>query len=198
MRGHYPKPKVHGANMGPIWGRQEPDGPHVGPMNLAIWVCRATSPSQTVKGCSSFLFVCLFFVSVLWLHAYLTDPSGLRGTAPIRSPDFLSRPYLYFGVKTQTIWIRSLPQWNILGVLYIFFWYKSCCCNTQFWRTHIKFQKLCERLTHRRFCEFSRRTFYLQLSGPIHWCSKNRDVNSVPVMKRWRARIWCHNVIQSE
>ena len=24
--------------MGPIWGRQDPGGPHVGPMNLAIWV----------------------------------------------------------------------------------------------------------------------------------------------------------------
>ena len=23
--------------MGPTWGRQDPDGPHVGPMNLAIW-----------------------------------------------------------------------------------------------------------------------------------------------------------------
>ena len=30
--------KVHGANMGPIWGRQDPGGPHVGPMNFAIWV----------------------------------------------------------------------------------------------------------------------------------------------------------------
>ena len=29
--------KVHGADMGPIWGRQDPGGPHVGPMNLAIW-----------------------------------------------------------------------------------------------------------------------------------------------------------------
>ena len=29
--------KVHGANMGPTWGRQDPGGPHVGPMNLAIW-----------------------------------------------------------------------------------------------------------------------------------------------------------------
>ena len=28
---------VHGANMGPIWGRQDPGGHHVGPMNLAIW-----------------------------------------------------------------------------------------------------------------------------------------------------------------
>ena len=29
--------KVPGANMGPIWGRQDPGGPHVGPMNFAIW-----------------------------------------------------------------------------------------------------------------------------------------------------------------
>ena len=26
----------HGANMGPILGRQDPDGPHVGAMNLTI------------------------------------------------------------------------------------------------------------------------------------------------------------------
>ena len=34
----FPDSKVHGANMGPIWGRQVPGGPHVGPMNFAIWV----------------------------------------------------------------------------------------------------------------------------------------------------------------
>ena len=32
-----PDSKVHGANMGPIWGRQDPGGPHVGPMNFAVW-----------------------------------------------------------------------------------------------------------------------------------------------------------------
>ena len=32
-----PDSKVHGANMGPIWGRQDPGGPLVGPMNFAIW-----------------------------------------------------------------------------------------------------------------------------------------------------------------
>ena len=31
-----PDSKVHGANMGPIWGLQDPGGPHVGPMNFAI------------------------------------------------------------------------------------------------------------------------------------------------------------------
>ena len=28
--------KVHGANMGPTWVLSAPDGPHVGPLNLAI------------------------------------------------------------------------------------------------------------------------------------------------------------------
>ena len=32
-----PDSKVHGANMGPTWGRQNTGGPRVGPMNLAIW-----------------------------------------------------------------------------------------------------------------------------------------------------------------
>ena len=32
-----PDSKVYGANMGPIWGRQDPYGPHVGLINLAIW-----------------------------------------------------------------------------------------------------------------------------------------------------------------
>ena len=34
---HNPDNKVNGTNMGPIWGRQDPGGPHVGPMNFAIW-----------------------------------------------------------------------------------------------------------------------------------------------------------------
>ena len=32
-----PDSMVNGANMGPIWGRQDPGGPHVVPMNFAIW-----------------------------------------------------------------------------------------------------------------------------------------------------------------
>ena len=32
-----PHSKVDGANMGPTWARQDPGGPHVGPMNFAIW-----------------------------------------------------------------------------------------------------------------------------------------------------------------
>ena len=37
----YPDNKGHGANMGPTWVLSAPDGPHVGPMNLAIRVLTA-------------------------------------------------------------------------------------------------------------------------------------------------------------
>ena len=32
-----PDSKVHGAHMRPIWGRQDPGGPRVGPMKFVIW-----------------------------------------------------------------------------------------------------------------------------------------------------------------
>ena len=35
--GNIPDSKVHVTNMGPIWGRQDPGGPHVGLMNIASW-----------------------------------------------------------------------------------------------------------------------------------------------------------------
>ena len=41
-----PDSKVHVANMGPTWVLLAPDGPHVGPMNLAI------------RGTTGFLFSC--------------------------------------------------------------------------------------------------------------------------------------------
>ena len=42
---YLPDSKVHGAHMGPIWGRQDPGGPHVGPMNFAIWARSKTKAS---------------------------------------------------------------------------------------------------------------------------------------------------------
>ena len=34
---YIPDSKVHGTHLGPTWVLSAPDGPHVGPMNLAIW-----------------------------------------------------------------------------------------------------------------------------------------------------------------
>ena len=32
-----PDSKIDGTNMGQIWGRQDSGGPHVGPINFALW-----------------------------------------------------------------------------------------------------------------------------------------------------------------
>ena len=45
-----PDSKVHGANMGPIWGRQDPGGPHVGPMNFAKWGVNGLTPLLNTLG----------------------------------------------------------------------------------------------------------------------------------------------------
>ena len=34
----YPDSKVHEANMGPIWGRQDQGGPHAGPIHMSVMI----------------------------------------------------------------------------------------------------------------------------------------------------------------
>ena len=46
-----PDSKVHGAIIGPIWGRQDPGGPHVGPINFAIWSCNQQLRCKYWCGC---------------------------------------------------------------------------------------------------------------------------------------------------
>ena len=47
-----PDSKVHGANMGPTWVLSAPDGPHVGPMNLAIRGATETIVTALANGAS--------------------------------------------------------------------------------------------------------------------------------------------------
>ena len=46
-RGTNPDNKVHGANMGPIWGRQDPGEHHVGHMNFDIWEWKGKQSLRT-------------------------------------------------------------------------------------------------------------------------------------------------------
>ena len=63
VRNTYPDSKVHRANMGPIWGRHDPCGPHIGPMDfiISVYTCanqglcnsfmhRAAKQLSTIKG----------------------------------------------------------------------------------------------------------------------------------------------------
>ena len=51
--GHHPYSKDHEANMGPIWGRQDPGGPHAGPMTFAIWALIQVMACGTIGAKSS-------------------------------------------------------------------------------------------------------------------------------------------------
>ena len=95
-KGTLPDSKVHGVNVGPIWGRQDPDGPHVGSMNFAILdiilkvvqlkiydkvlskFCNTQSPLWVMKTCiqlsykhsTPFGFTMIEF---FWLTGYLKE-----------------------------------------------------------------------------------------------------------------------------
>ena len=60
-----PDSKVHGAIMGPTWGRQDPVGPHIGHINLAIWVVtcmhvNTLRPRQNVRHFAEDTCKCFF------------------------------------------------------------------------------------------------------------------------------------------
>ena len=59
----FPDSKVHGANMGPIWGQQDPGGPHVGPMNFVVWVVLHMLYHKISP---------LFCIALMWLHDYIS------------------------------------------------------------------------------------------------------------------------------
>ena len=78
---NFPDSKAHGANMGPTWGRQDPGGPHVGPMNLAIWV---------VIPCHSCL---LTRIKVTVTHYISTSLQNVFRYVRLKSFDFISSRY---------------------------------------------------------------------------------------------------------
>ena len=64
-----PDSKVHGANMGPIWGRQDPFGPYVGPMNFAIWAAIKLPPGDAVLTTKPLLIgnvICYYYQKSHW------------------------------------------------------------------------------------------------------------------------------------
>ena len=56
----YPDSKVNGANMGPTWVLSAPDGPHVGPMNLALGVvCQSIRVSKDLCDITDYVIAVL-------------------------------------------------------------------------------------------------------------------------------------------
>ena len=111
-----PDSKVHGANMGPIWGRQDPGGPHVGYLGTLL------SGKWLVVSSGSFLFhtVLLKKNALQWRH------NGRDVVSNHRHPDcLLSRMFRCTPKKNKSAQGRWL--WSSLVC-------KSMCTRRKCWR----------------------------------------------------------------
>ena len=81
-----PDSKVHGANMGPIWGRQDPGGPHVGPVNFAIW----DMPSYKLLG------ILWYHVKFVWHIVTIKIADGIFTALRVWRQIAFSPPSSYF------------------------------------------------------------------------------------------------------
>ena len=99
--------KVHGANMGPICGRQDPGGPHVSPMNFVIWV-KNFGGIMTLQLIvvwwhlilSHFLKHYWIIVNETWRHLYRDSYSG--------SAQCIAKMCLKI---TKWKWQAQIPRW---------------------------------------------------------------------------------------
>ena len=105
--GCIPDSKVHGANIGPIWVLSAPEGPHVGPMNLAI---RKFSVPKTHYEIS---FTFASSGTSLLLYKYMVDPLYNIHVRQVSS-------YLSWG-DAYHIWM-----WYLFG--------KECVDNSAKWK----------------------------------------------------------------
>ena len=83
-----PDSKVHGAIMGPTWVLSAPDGPHVCPINLAIWVSQYWTSfilkcsdwitlKDEIKFWKNYSFVYWLIICV-WFHKHTSQPTVLQ------------------------------------------------------------------------------------------------------------------------
>ena len=115
-----PDSKVHGANMGPIWVRQDPGGPHVGPMNSAIWVhtiaadgflCHQDISSHNTDHGSQFvLFFCLFFVIDCWFQSHDSESMATTPQLSMSRVNNLDYNLIFVGDTAILIWPTLLTH----------------------------------------------------------------------------------------
>ena len=92
-----PDSKVHGANMRPIWGRHDPGGPHVGPMNLAIWVGYCKCKRLMLQAHCTLFFLIIFSPPLHMVHfKYISHHASNYVSNFDRYPIHQDSLYFYF------------------------------------------------------------------------------------------------------
>ena len=113
--------------MGPIWGRQDPGGPHVGPMNFAIWArtCKHAGKSISCEKCYRLVLQIVYTDFNLWSDRKVLNSCQMLRLIPnasfvvntritvsmlhtlVHHTDHLNHPHLETGTP-------SYPCWEIL------------------------------------------------------------------------------------
>ena len=89
-----PDSKVHGAYMGPTWGRQDPGGLHVGPMNLAI---RGVTWPQWVEEVAQRPLTKVVFWLTSSSYLYLISSYSVATITKINNSYFIADTWYLFG-----------------------------------------------------------------------------------------------------
>ena len=101
----YGKGVVHGANIGPIWGRRDPGGPYVGPMNFAILDSKAKA-----------LWSKMFFLVIGYPNIQSTIPNNQLTShgADYTRFTYIDHPWRPCG-KSFSLIKHMTPQWICLN-----------------------------------------------------------------------------------
>ena len=80
-----PDSKDHGANMGPTWVLSDPDGPHVGPMNLVVGgrYTKDYDITLTEQGTTKTFTVKPLNISHTLVANKIVDHSNVVGASPV-------------------------------------------------------------------------------------------------------------------
>ena len=101
----YPDSKVHGANMGPTWVLSAPDGPHVCPMNLAIWVVMAIALYTHIPIYNLPLTISTDHFLVLYIHQYIKE-TNIQQNIKLNIRLHRSSPHIHGTISGNVIyWI---------------------------------------------------------------------------------------------
>ena len=96
---NYTDSKVHGANMGPTWVLSAPGGPHIGPMNLAVWVPFFIAIAGRLSG-----------VNIGWDNVSILSCQAIPEPVLTKHRGNISSHYDIMSQPTESCW--SMPWWR--------------------------------------------------------------------------------------
>ena len=89
--------KIHGANMGHTWVLSAPGGPHVGLMNLAIWV--------TVPLCSD-MDMLFHIAGLLWGNPFVIIMNSRQNSLHANDPLCIDME-MFSALLALCVWVKS-------------------------------------------------------------------------------------------